>query len=152
VGARDEVGHARRASLLAELLGVPPSGTHAVDSGRVIWFVAGANVAQTLRECAPPLMRIEPHNPGWEVTAYRQRRPEQYWVHLLAHGTAAAKPSQLLLTLPEGIRGADASLWSDSGERRTQIAQEGCCLRISFPVTIPYLIVKVRTDARPNTQ
>jgi hypothetical protein len=151
VGTCDEVGRRRPASLLARLLGVVPSGTHAIGSGRVVWFAAGADLTPILRQYVKPVVQVEPKNSQWEVTAYRQRSPGQFWVHLIAH-QMAARPSRLSLLLPERVKVARASLWFDSEQRDAAIAQEGRCLQVSLPTGARYIIVKSCAGAEASTQ
>jgi hypothetical protein len=146
VGTCDEVGRRRPSSLLVDLLGVAPSGAHAVGSGRVAWFAAGSDVVKTLRQHVNPIIQIEPKNSEWEATAFRQRQPEQFWVHVIAHGAAAARASQLSLQLPEGVRIADGALWTESGKSAAKMSQQGDRVRASLPAGVPYVIVRLRAQ------
>ena len=142
-GTCDEAGRKRPSSLLADLLGTTPNGTHLVDSGRVLWLAVGSDFAKALKRCVKPVVQIEPRDPGWEVTTYWQRHPERFWVHVIGHSGTPAKSSYLLLQLPEGIKIVRAAIWTDLGEQEAQSVQEGSRLRVSLPVGVPYLIVRL---------
>ena len=80
------------------------------------------------------------------MTAYRQQQPERFWVHAIAHGKASARSSRLLLQLPEGIEIARATIWTDAGENEAEMAKEDGRLRVSLPMGIPYVIIKLCTQ------